>query len=371
MRLGIPFLVAAVISFVLIPLCSKFAISVGAIDVPKDQRRMHAKPIPFGGGLAMYISFFITILFFRTFDWVELLGLFLASTIVFVLGFLDDIRPIDAKIKFVVQFFAAGILVASGFSITHFTNFFTGEGQIFLGWFAIPVSLIWIVGVTNTINFVDGLDGLAAGVAAIASVTMLSISIITNSQEVAIVSAILAGSCLGFLPMNFNPAKIFMGDAGAYFIGMILSVISIEGAMKGVAALGIFAPILAVGLPIFDTIFAIIRRAFSGRSMMEADREHTHHRFMDIGFGQKRTVLALYLINAIFGMGAVALIQGDYAYALAFFVIAMILIITPMNLAGTIQPYNNSLNSVNLTDLKGINNKNEQNEEEIGDDEKT
>ena len=176
-----------------------------------------------------------------------------------------------------------------------------------LGIFAIPVTIFWIVGITNAVNLIDGLDGLAAGVSSIAAITMLAVGLLTNEIMVAIIMAALAGSCIGFLPYNFNPAKIFMGDTGALFLGFMLATMSIQGFFKFYAVISFVVPFLILGLPIFDTAFAFIRRIAHGQSPMHADRSHIHHRLIDMGLNQKQAVATLYVISTILGLSAVVL----------------------------------------------------------------
>lgn len=335
------FVLAFFMSYALTPMSAMIATKLGAVDFPDPEggRKIHKKPIPYGGGIAIFLSFFIVLgIGFLIpdarenihIDLFKIIGLFVASFIVFLMGFYDDIKPTKAVYKLFFQIIAAAVLVLSGFEITHLTDFFGGGGQISLGALSIPITLIWIVGVTNTINLIDGLDGLAAGVCSIASVTVFIIATITGNHSLAVLAAILAGSCAGFLPRNFNPAKIFMGDSGAYFLGMLLAVISMESGLKSATTLAVIAPIITIGLPIFDTIFAIVRRFFSGRPISIADKGHIHHKFLGMGIGQKRAVLAMYMINALFGIGAVAVISGDWPYGIAFVAIAFILMVIPM-----------------------------------------
>lgn len=325
------FVVAACLTYLLTPLAACFSVKLGAVDVPNDSRKIHTKPTPYGGGLAMFFAFtftfFIAILTLHISIDSSMIGLVIASLIVLVLGFIDDRKPIPAKYKFLVQLAAASILYLSGYRITQINGI---SGMIRFEYWSIPITLLWITGVTNTVNLIDGLDGLAAGIAAIASTTIFVISFITGNVEFAMFAAILAGTCVGFLPRNFRDSgKVFMGDAGAYFVGMILAVISMESGLKSATFLTVVAPILAVGIPIFDTTFAIVRRFLSGQSIGKPDRGHLHHRLLDTGMSQKKTVLALYFINVVFGMGAVAIINGDWAYGAMFFVVAFTMLLIP------------------------------------------
>jgi UDP-GlcNAc:undecaprenyl-phosphate GlcNAc-1-phosphate transferase len=287
------------------PISKKIAIKVGAIDIPKDERRIHKKPIPLLGGLAIYTATMISILIFLPMN-KSLLSIIIGGTIIFISGIIDDKKNLSAKTKLIFQLLAAVVLILGDVKIDFITNPFSRTSTLlYLKGFSIPLTIFWVVGITNTLNLIDGLDGLAAGVAMIASLSLLIVANRFGYIEITIISAILAGSCLGFLPYNFNPAKIFMGDTGALFLGFMLSVVAIEGVMKSVATIAIVVPIIILGLPIFDTTFAIFRRLLNGRPIMEADKGHLHHRLLQRGLTQRQTVLILYLISAVFGFAAV------------------------------------------------------------------
>lgn len=300
------FIVALVLSYIFTPIVKKFAWKIGAIDIPNDTRRMHTKPIPRIGGLAIFGAFVLTsVLVLPLTRTVE--GILLGSAFIVALGVFDDIKNLPAKIKLIGQIAAAGILVLYGIRVEWITN--PLGGMFYLGKLSIPLTIFWIVGVTNALNFIDGLDGLAAGVASIASLALLIVAIGEGQEPVVILTAILTGSAMGFLPFNFNPAKIFMGDTGAMFLGFVLAAISIEGAIKSAAAIALAVPILILGLPIFDTAFAILRRAVNGYPIMKADKGHLHHRLMAIGLNQRQTVLILYSISGLLGISAIVLSQ--------------------------------------------------------------
>lgn len=321
----IALVIAMSVAYLATPLVIRLAKLVGAIDVPKDDRRVHKVPIPRLGGLAIFLGFMVA-LFYREGFKPEMYGILTGASIIAALGFFDDIKPLPAKFKLVVQIIAATIVIQSGVKINWVTNplyfMFPQVPYIHFGIWAYPLTLVWIVGVTNAINLVDGLDGLAAGISAISAVTLLIAAMSTGQELAAFLAAILAASTLGFLPYNFNPAKIFMGDTGALFLGFMLSVISVTGALKSAAALSILIPIFAIGLPIFDTLFAMVRRALSGKSMMEADKGHLHHRLLEAGMSQKQAVLTLYSISAVLGFSAVALVEVTLkvAFVLVFVV---------------------------------------------------
>lgn len=307
----LPMILAFLLSFLLTPVAKKFAYFVGAIDVPKDNRRVHTKPIPRMGGLAIYISFIICMFLFSTIDLDKRIGIFLGSSLLVIMGMIDDVKPLRASLKLLIQLIAALILIKFGFKVQFLTNFFDNSQYIFLTQLSIPITVIWIIGITNTVNLVDGLDGLATGIAIIAAVTLAYVAYVNGNISVSILTLILAGASLGFLPYNFNPASIFMGDTGAYFLGFVLAAISIEGTLKGTTALTLIVPVLALGLPIFDTTFAIIRRALRNKPIFEADKGHFHHRLLHIGLGQKRAVLTLYLISILMGATAVSIINNE------------------------------------------------------------
>ena len=312
--------VALVVSFLTTPVVKTIAYKVGAIDVPKDARRMHKVPIPRLGGLAIFIGFMVSILLFASIT-SEMKSILLGAVIIVVLGVVDDIMALPAMLKFVVQIVAASIPATHGVQILAFSNpnIFSDDLYWVLGWLSIPFTVIWIVAITNAVNLIDGLDGLANGVSAISATTMLVIALVGNQTQVAIVLAALVGACVGFMPYNMNPAKMFMGDTGATFLGFILATMSIQGLFKYYAVISFVVPFLILGLPIFDTAFAFIRRIAHGQSPMHADRSHIHHRLIDMGLNQKQAVATLYFISAILGLSAVVLTTGGEQKAMVLF----------------------------------------------------
>ena len=304
------------IALILTPVVKNLAVRMGAVDDPRKdkdpERRMHSNPIPRMGGLAIALAFLLSTLIFLPIlgeEYGNYRGMLLGAVIVVVLGVFDDIYDLRAKFKLGVQIMAALIAVLSGNQIVALSNpnVFSSEPYWILGWLSIPVTVVWIVGMTNAVNLIDGLDGLACGVSSISSLTLLVIALILGEPIVAILVAALAGGCLGFLPYNMNPAKIFMGDTGSTFLGYILAVISVQGLFKMYTLISFVVPFLLFGLPIFDTCFAFIRRIAHGQSPMHADRSHVHHRLIDMGFSQKQAVAVLYVITAILGLSAVVL----------------------------------------------------------------
>ena len=324
------FAIAAVLSYFFTPPVKNFAHKVGAIDVPKDARRMHKKPIPRLGGLAIYGGFLCSILIFGQLD-ETMLCVLLGAAIIVALGIFDDVLALGAKLKFVVQIVAAAIPVCIGnLQIGLFTNLnpLSDTPFVHLGILAVPVTIIWIVGITNAVNLIDGLDGLAVGVSSIAAITMLAVALLTGNMPIAITMAALAGACIGFMPYNLNPAKIFMGDTGSTFLGYMLATVSIMGLFKFYAVISFAVPFLILGLPIFDTANAIIRRVAAGRSPMSPDRGHVHHKLIDMGFNQKQAVSILYAISATLGLTAVVLTSSGEVKAIVLLlaVLAAILV---------------------------------------------
>ncbi len=297
-----PIILAFVISLVLTPLVRKFAINHGIMDVPKDDRRVHKSAMPLMGGVAIYIAVIIGLFIFVPIS-SRLFGVVVGATLILISGIIDDWKGLSPTMKIVFQLAAGIALILGGIRIDFVTNPFTASGNVYyLSTFALPLTLIWVVGISNTINLIDGLDGLASGVTLIASFFLMLVASKFGHEDVAQIAALLMGACLGFLPFNFYPAKIFMGDTGALFLGYMLAVITIDGVMKSVATVALVLPIIILGVPIFDTFFAIVRRTMRGQSFMAADKGHLHHRLLNRGLNQKQTVLILYGITAAFGL---------------------------------------------------------------------
>ena len=314
-------LVAAFVSLVSTPVVRSLAFRMHAVDVPRDNRRMHDHPIPRMGGLAIFFGFLLSVLIFLPLT-EQLRTMLLGSVIIVILGIIDDIHALSAKLKFCVQIVAALIAVSGGNTIEFLSNIniFSSNPYWELGWLKYPITILWITGITNAVNLIDGLDGLACGVSTISSMTLLVIALIVSEPDIAILTAALAGACIGFLPYNLNPAKIFMGDTGSTFLGFILATASIQGLFKFHMIISFAVPFLMLGLPIFDTCFAIIRRVSHGQSPMAPDRGHIHHRLIDFGFSQKQAVATLYIISAILGLSAVVLTTAGVLRAMVFLV---------------------------------------------------
>ena len=305
------------VSFLATPAVKRMAYKIGAVDVPKDGRRMHDHPIPRLGGLAIALAVILTTLLTVVLDQ-QLQGIMLGGIVILVLGVLDDSLTLPALPKFIVQIVAASIVVAHGCTIRFITNPFSSEvgACIDLGILAAPVTIIWIATLTNAVNFIDGLDGLAVGVSGISAGTMLVISLLVAEPQVALIMACLLGACIGFIPYNKNPASIFMGDTGSTFLGFILSAMSIQGFFKLYAIISFVVPFLILGVPIFDITFAVLRRLAKHQNPMKADREHIHHRLIDMGFSQKQTVAITYTLTGILGLAAVLLTSSGEVKAL-------------------------------------------------------
>ncbi len=298
----IAFICSILLAYALTPIVRVLAFKIGAIDIPRDNRRMHKKPIPRIGGLAIFLAFFITSLFFCEYNR-DLFLILTGGLLMVMLGVLDDIYALNAWFKLVWQIGVALATVISGIQI-EMVNI--GGNYIDLGIWSVPITIFWIVGLMNAINFIDGLDGLSCGVSTISSIAVLFVIVIQGgSFSSALITVILIGSCFGFLPFNRNPARIFMGDTGALFLGYTLSVISVSGMFKSHAIISLIVPLIIFALPLADTFFAIFRRLIAGRSPFSADRGHLHHRLVDLGFNQKESVGILYSICGILGLVAV------------------------------------------------------------------
>lgn len=334
--IAIAFLLAFITTFVLTPYTIKIAKKIGAVDIPKDERRMHNKPIPKFGGPAIIIGFLLATIYLCITSSVEgnldlfgienymfkLVGFLLGILVLSFVCFFDDIKGIHPLVKLSGQIVAAGIVVAFGIRINNFNLPFF-EGNIIIGEvFSIILTMGWLVGITNAINLIDGLDGLSTGIAIISSVSLLIIFALNASPLIAIIIITsLVGALSGFLPFNFNPAKTFVGDIGSNFIGFTLAVVSILGIAKTATAFIVVLPIIVLGLPIFDTLSAIVRRLIKGKSLkaiIQADKGHLHHKLIAKGFTQKEAVLILYGISVACGMFAVILFESNIWKAISF-----------------------------------------------------
>ena len=319
---------AFLLAYTLTPPVRVLAFKIGAIDVPADDRRMHTKPIPRIGGLAIFLAFTATTMLLCT-PSRSLVTVWIGGAVLVLLGILDDIYRLPAWPKFIVQLLVAGFAVWNGTIIDHIN---LGGEYVYLGVVSVPLTILWIAGLTNAINFIDGLDGLSCGISAISSLSLFCVILLTGDLTSALITLVLASACLGFLPFNANPARIFMGDTGALFLGYTMAVLSVQGVFKLHAVLAFLVPLAIFALPLCDTLFAIIRRLAAGKSPFAADRGHLHHRLVDLGFTQKESVKILYAICAILGLIAVfftasMFAEGRFFKTIAIAVIALVIFV--------------------------------------------
>ncbi|MBQ8417329.1 MAG: undecaprenyl/decaprenyl-phosphate alpha-N-acetylglucosaminyl 1-phosphate transferase [Phascolarctobacterium sp.] len=316
---GFPFLLAMLVSYILTPYIKKLAFKIGAVDRP-DNRKVHKRIMPRLGGLAIYIAFMIGCIASLEMTW-DIFGILLGGTLIVALGVADDVYQLPAKVKLLGQIAAACVLVAFDIRIEWVNN--PLGGYFYLDMLSIPLTIFWVISFTNVVNLIDGLDGLAAGVSAIASLTVILVAIQMGYFHVAILTAALAGGIIGFIRYNFNPATIFMGDTGSMFIGYMLAAISVYGAVKTAATVALIVPAIALGLPILDTAFAIMRRYANGRPIFQPDKGHLHHRLLAHGMSHKEAVLFMYGITAVLCIGAVLWAEMDGFYAALIIAVIM------------------------------------------------
>jgi UDP-GlcNAc:undecaprenyl-phosphate GlcNAc-1-phosphate transferase len=329
----VAFLISIGFSTALVPVVKSIARRHRLFDRNQSSRKIHATSVPRLGGVAIVAAFYAPLagLLFHTNelshrfyeDPHKALGLFLGGFVIFALGLYDDLRGAGAKLKFAVQFLVAIGLYDVGFRIEQVALPFAGH--LSLGSFALPLTLLWIVGVTNAFNLIDGLDGLAGGIAFFSVATTFVIAVSRADALMSLYMASLGGSVLGFLIFNFNPASIFMGDSGSMFLGFILAATSLQTSQKSSTAVAMLVPVVALGLPIMDTLLAMIRRFLRGRSMFSADREHIHHRLLALGFTHRRAVLMLYGLCIFLCAVALAMTFGNSLQSsLLLFVVAVV-----------------------------------------------
>ena len=323
--------VSLAVTWVLTPLVRRMSLKLGLVDEPGG-RKVHAEPISRLGGVAIFAGFMAAVaveaLGEHFFGWngtifdagPQVLGVLAGMVIIFGVGLIDDVFTLNPGPKFIGQLTAAAVVIAAGVRIDYIGDPF-GGGLIALGLLGIPITLLYVVGFTNVINLIDGLDGLAAGVTAISATTFLVIAAQTNRLVAAALAAALIGACLGFLRYNFHPASIFMGDSGAMFLGFSLATISLLGVMKSVAAITLAVPLLIIGVPIFDTASAIVRRIRHKRPIQEADSGHIHHRLLGQGFDQRQTVLIIYVWSAALAVGGFAMKYAPLVIKMATFAV--------------------------------------------------
>ncbi len=304
-------------SIILTPLVKKLAFLIGATDKP-NYRKVHQKIMPRLGGLAIFLSFIIAVLIYKPIS-DYYLPIVIGSVIIILTGVLDDVKEISPKLKLAGQIAAAAVVVILGNIQINFINLPFG-GKIEFGIFSIPITMLWIVGITNAINLIDGLDGLAAGVSTIALFTIAGMSYLTGQIVVSVFALIIAVSTSGFLLYNFHPAKIFMGDTGALFLGYIISVLALLG-YKNVTFISLIIPVIILGVPISDTFFAIVRRLVNRQPLSAPDKSHLHHCLLRSGFSHRQTVLLIYAMSCVLGLAA-------FIFSLATVWGSMIVIVT-------------------------------------------
>lgn len=299
-------LLAAAVSLVLTPLVRTLARARGWMDEPDGQRKLHRAPVPRIGGVAVFAAFVLSTGTVLAFGGVSgdvrgsFVPLVLSCAAVMLIGLIDDVIGVRPLAKLVVQTGAAAYLFAHGYRIDNVSNPFGGE-SVSLGVLALPVTLLWFVGMSNAFNLIDGLDGLAAGIGFFSTITLFIAAVVNERWEVVLLSAALGGALLGFLRYNFSPASIFLGDSGALFVGFALAAFAIRGWMKSSAAIAVAAPLLALAIPILDATIAVARRLLAGQSVFTADGDHIHHRLLRKGLTPQRVVVILYGAAALFG----------------------------------------------------------------------
>jgi UDP-GlcNAc:undecaprenyl-phosphate/decaprenyl-phosphate GlcNAc-1-phosphate transferase len=323
--LTLVFLSAFGLSLVTTPLVRAAALRLGIVDRP-ERRKMHQVPVARMGGAAIVFSFLTTVVAVRLLapglfgdDLRSLTPLLVAALGVSLLGAYDDWKGLQPHVKFAFQALAAGILVATGVQAKLFTN--PLGSSVELGWLGMPLTVLWIVGVTNAINLIDGLDGLASGVGTIASLSLCAVGAISDNLMVAVMALILAGASLGFLPFNLYPARIFLGDTGSMFLGFLLASFGVIGSLKASTATVLVLPIVVLGVPLFDTLWAILRRTRMKVSPFKADRDHIHHRLVRVGLHHRHVVFVLYFVCIFLGASAFVIVQLPYQTGLAFSVL--------------------------------------------------
>lgn len=337
--------VAFVASILLTPLVKRLAFRIGAVDKP-NYRKVHNHVMPRLGGLAIFIAFLIGIVVAQPTMDKSMIAILIGGFVIIVTGVLDDMLEISPKAKLIGQTVAAAIVIFFGGVEIDFINLPFFDGKLNFGYLSIPLTLIWIIGITNAINLIDGLDGLAAGVSTIALITLAAMAFIMSNAFVLVMALILAASTCGFLFYNFHPAKIFMGDTGALFLGFMISVLALLG-FKNITFVSLVVPIIMLGVPISDTFFAIVRRLLNKQPPFSPDKSHLHHRLMSIGFTHRQTVLLIYGIAAMFGLAAITFSMAKVWGAILLITVILVVIelfVEVIGLAG--QNYRPLLNLV-------------------------
>ncbi|SEC33683.1 UDP-GlcNAc:undecaprenyl-phosphate GlcNAc-1-phosphate transferase [Paenibacillus sp. GP183] len=328
---AIGFVASCLMALLLTPLVKKFAFWVGAVDAP-NHRKVHTRIMPRLGGLAIFLAFvgayFVISPALEAFYSDAGLGILAGGFVIVLTGALDDRFQLSPKWKLLGQIIAAFIVVSFGLKID-LVNIPFGETNLDIGWLSIPITILWIVGVSNAINLIDGLDGLSAGVSGIATITILILALMMPNVTVVLLSVILLGSIVGFMFYNFHPAKIFMGDSGALFLGFALATLSIMG-FKQAAVVSLLIPIMILGVPLSDTFFAIMRRYVNKMPISAPDKSHLHHCLLQLGFSHRTTVLIIYGIALVFGGCAVVcsvLLSQEMTWVVTLVMVALLLVI--------------------------------------------
>ena len=313
-------IIALLASFLLTPYIKQLAVKIGPVDKP-DKRKVHTQVMPRLGGLAIYLATMLAIVCSMPITR-DLLGILLGGTWIVIVGVLDDKYSLPARVKLAGQVIAAVILVAFDVKIEWLNNPF--GGYFYLEYLSIPFTVFWVISFINVVNLIDGLDGLAAGVSGIASITVILVAVHQGYFPVATLTAALAGGIIGFIHYNFNPATIFMGDTGSMFIGYMLAAISIFGAVKSAATIALIVPAIALGLPIMDTAFAILRRYSNGRPIFQPDKGDLHHRLLAMGLSQRQAVLLMYGISIVLCLAAFVLAEANVYVAAVVIVLILV-----------------------------------------------
>ena len=325
-NLWAPLIVAGLVTAIVTPLAIFIAPKVGAMDVPRDKRRVHNKPMPRFGGIAIYAGLMVGLALFVLGKNAHIPAVMVGCTLIYILGAIDDIKGMKPIIKFGGQVVCATVVFAMGLRINFITNWF-GEGNMNFGIAVCYLAtVVWLAGITNAVNLIDGLDGLAAGISAISALSIAYVSYIHGWYVPTMAMMALAGACLGFLPFNFHPAKTFMGDSGSQLLGFAIASLSILGTVKSATLVVVVIPALVLGLPILDTLMAIIRRTIRHQSIGTADKEHLHHRILRAGFGQRRAVLLMYSVSGIMGIVAILYSRGLFIECLGLAFVALLIV---------------------------------------------
>lgn len=327
-------IVSFLITYFMVPFAIKFAKKKGIIDNPKqDDRRVHKEPTPRAGGIAMVIGIITTLILFCILSLIlkltidtKIIGFILGELVIATMGFIDDVKNLRPLYKFLFQLVAGMIVYVFGISIAGVKLSFIYPHLLDFGLWSFPITLIWVLLITNAVNLIDGLDGLAAGISSIASASLLVLfSIVGAEITVIVITLALVGATIGFLPYNFNPAKTFMGDTGSNFLGFTIATVSIMGLAKGYTMFAIVIPLIVCGVPVFDMIFAIVRRLIKHQKLTTPDKGHIHHRLLKHGFSQKQAVLILYGLTTVLGIIAVTIVSGMTKQGIICVILAIII----------------------------------------------